>query len=314
MRAAVLRAYGSAPEVGEFDDPSAGDGQAVVEMLAAGLNPVDLRRASGSFYGGSPPLPSVAGSEGVGRLEDGSIVYFGSAVEPFGSYAERALIDPEVTYPVPEELDPALAVALGIAGLAAWLSLEWRAELREGETVLVLGASGVVGLLAVQVARLLGARWVVAAARSSDGLRRAVEHGADATVELGDRSVEELSSAMRELAGGGVDVVVDPLWGEPGAAAIGALNPRGRLVQLGESAAASTDLSSAAIRGRNAAILGHTSMLTPREVKREAYTRMCEHAAAGRLDCEVERVALDDAPAAWGRQAGSPNRKLVIVP
>src|SRR4051812_25338011 len=150
MRAAILRWYGAPPELGDFDEPQAGDGTAVVDVVAAGLNPVDIRMASGRFYGGSPELPSVAGREGVGRTEDGGLVYFDAPVAPYGSFAERAAIRADAAIPIETEVDPALAVACGIAGLAAWLALEWRAQLREGETILVLGASGVVGAVALQ--------------------------------------------------------------------------------------------------------------------------------------------------------------------
>ena len=154
-------------------------------MLAAGLNPVDVAICAGRFYAGKPPLPSVAGREGVGML-DGKRVYFDAPIAPFGSMAERALVDPGSTYPVPDGLDEGVAVALGISGLAAWLALTWRADLQPGEHVLVLGASGVLGQIAVQAAKLLGAARVVAAARSAEGLERCLALGADAAVRLGE--------------------------------------------------------------------------------------------------------------------------------
>src|SRR3954447_10784774 len=214
MRAAILRWYGAPPELGDFDEPQAGDGTAVVDVVAAGLNPVDIRMASGHFYGGSPELPSVAGREGIARTEDGSLVYFDSPVAPFGSFAERAAINADAAIPIEADIDPALAVAFGIAGLAGWLALEWRAQLREGENVLVLGASGVVGSIAVQAARLLGAGRVVAAARSPEGLDRARELGADAVVDVA-AAEGELVEALREASGGdGYDLVLDPVCGD----------------------------------------------------------------------------------------------------
>jgi NADPH2:quinone reductase len=312
VRAAILRNYGEPPHPGEFEDPEPGGGEAIVDVLAAGLNPVDLSIASGSFYGGSPPLPSVVGREGVGRGADGKLAYFDGPVAPFGSFAERALVAEQSMIPIDAELDPALAVCFGIAGLAAWLALEWRAELHEGETVLVLGASGVVGQIAVQAAKLMGAGRVVAAARSADGLERARQYGADATVQIG--AVDDLAEAIREAAAGELHVIVDPLWGEPAAAAIEAASRGARLVQLGQSAGRTSTIASPPIRGRLLAILGHTNFLAPPDVKRAAYTRMVEHAAAGRLAVEVERIALADVADAWSRQASSPRQKLVIVP
>src|SRR3954469_6287987 len=126
MRAAILRWYGAPPEVGEFDDPQTRDGQEIVEVVAGGLNPVDIRIASGTFYGGRPPLPSVAGREGIGRRDDGSLVYFDQPVTPWGSFAGRAPIVSDSAIPLDADIDPGLAVAFGIAGLAAWLALDWR--------------------------------------------------------------------------------------------------------------------------------------------------------------------------------------------
>jgi NADPH:quinone reductase-like Zn-dependent oxidoreductase len=312
VRAAILHEYGVPPEPGEFRDPEPGDGQEVVEVLAAGLNPVDVSIASGTFYGGRPPLPCVVGREGVGRRAGGERVYFDGSAPPFGSFAQRAPLDPEDAIPLPEGLDEALAVCFGIAGLAAWLGLEWRGGLRQGETVLVLGASGVVGRVAVQAARLLGATRVVAAARSREGLEQAVELGADATVQIG--VVDDLAGALAEAAGGGVDVILDPVWGEPAAAALQAANRGGRLVQIGQSAGPEALISSAAVRGRVLEILGHTNFAAPREIKRAAYERMAAHAAAGELRLDVERVPLEDVADAWARQQASPHRKLVIVP
>jgi len=312
VRAAILHEYGVPPEPGEFRDPEPGDGQEVVEVLAAGLNPVDVSIASGTFYGGRPPLPCVVGREGVGRRIGGERVYFDGSAPPFGSFAQRAPIDPQDAIPLPEGLDEALAVCFGIAGLAAWLGLEWRGGLRQGETVLVLGASGVVGRVAVQAARLLGATRVVAAARSREGLEQAVELGADATVQIG--AVDDLAGALAEAAGGGVDVILDPVWGEPAAAALQAANRGGRLVQIGQSAGPEALISSAAVRGRVLEILGHTNFAAPREIKRAAYERMAAHAAAGELRLDVERVPLEDVADAWARQQASPHRKLVIVP
>jgi len=312
MRAALLRQYGEAPEPGEFDEPEPGEGQAVVEVLAASLNPVDVAMASGTFYAGSPPLPSVVGREGVGLTGDGKLIYFDGPVPPYGSIAERVLIDKVSAVPLPADIDPALASSLGIAGLAAWLALEWRAQVKPGETVLVLGASGVVGQVAVQAAKLLGAARVVAAARSSEGLQRAMERGGDATVQIDQ--VDDLAQAFRDAGEGGVDVVIDPVWGEPAAAALEACRPHGRLVQIGQSAGSHSSIASAAIRGKLLAVLGHTNFMAPQDVKRSAYLRMVGHAVSGDLSVDIERVALADIADAWRRQQKAPHHKLIVVP
>jgi NADPH2:quinone reductase len=312
MRAAVLREYG-VPEAGEFEEPQVSEGQAVVEVLAAGVNPVDVAITAGRFYGGRPQLPCVAGREGVGLL-DGKRVYFDAPLAPFGSMAERALIDRAFTYPVPDAVDDGVAVALGIAGLAAWLALSWRAQLVRGEHVLVLGASGIVGQIAVQAAkRLGGAARVVAAARSQEALERLRARGADACVSLRDVD-DDLATALADAAEGRIDVVIDPLFGEPFVAAVQAASFNARLVHLGASAAAQATLPSAAIRGKMLQIMGHTNFGAPLEVKRDAYRELSELAARGELGVDVEALALERVGEAWARVVASAHRKIVLLP
>jgi NADPH:quinone reductase-like Zn-dependent oxidoreductase len=310
MRAAVLTEYG-VPRAGDFDEPVAREGQAVVEVSAAGLNPVDVAICGGRFYAGKPPLPSVSGREGVGTL-DGRRVYFDTPVAPFGAMAERSLIDPVSTYTVPDEVDDGVAVALGIAGLAAWLSLTWRAALKPGEHVLVLGASGVVGQIAVQGARILGAGRVVAAARSAPALERCLALGADRAVRLGE--AEDLATALSEAADGRIDVILDPLFGEPFVAAIRAASFGARLVQMGASAGQQATVPSAPIRGKVLTIMGHTNFAAPPEVKRAAYERMAAAAAVGELDVETEGIPLERVQDAWARLEQGSHRKILVIP
>jgi NADPH:quinone reductase-like Zn-dependent oxidoreductase len=314
VRAAVLHEYGT-PVYDSFAEPEAGDGEVVVEVSVAGLNPVDVAKAAGTFYAGKPPLPSIAGQEGVGVVAGtGRRVYFDRPVLPYGSMAERALVAADSLMDVPDGLDDGLAAALGVAGLAAWLSLTWRAQLAPGETVLVLGATGVVGQIAVQGAKLLGAGRVVAAGRDAEALERVAQLGADATVVLTEDDADALTGAFREAAGGDVDVAIDPLWGVPAVAALGALGVGGRLIQIGQSAGAEAPVPSALVRGRIADIRGHTNFLAPPEVRREAYAAMAEHAAAGRIAVPVEWIPLSDVAQAWERQRAGAHCKLVLVP
>jgi NADPH:quinone reductase-like Zn-dependent oxidoreductase len=310
MRAAVLHEYG-VPSAGEFEDPAAAQGQAVVDVLAAGLNPVDVAICAGRFYAGKPPLPSVAGREGVGML-DGARVYFDAPIVPYGSMAQLALVDLRSTYPVPDGVPDGVAVALGISGLAAWLALTWRAQLKAGEHVLVLGASGVLGQIAVQAAKLLGAARVVAAARSPEGLERCLELGADAAVRLGEPA--DLPAALSQAADGRIDVILDPLFGEPFQAAVGAASFGARIVQIGAGAGAEATVPSAAIRGKMLVIMGHTNFAAPPQVKREAYARMADAAAGDEIRVEVDPLALDRVQDAWARLQAGAHRKIVLVP
>jgi len=312
VHAAVLEQFGT-PVYAEFEEPVAAAGQVVVDVAAAGLNPVDLRKADGTYLTGPPPLPSVVGTEAVGTvLGSGRRVYVSASIPPFGTMAQRTLTGEEALFDVPDALDDGHAVALGIAGLAGWLPLAWRAQLEPGETVLVLGATGAVGRIAVQAAKLLGAGRVVAAGRDPEGLRALAGLGADATVQLD--AADDLAGAFREAAGGDVDVVVDPLWGAPAVAALEALGVGGRLVQLGQSAGAEAAVPSVPVRGKQLDIRGYLNFRVPAEVQREAYRALTEHAAAGRIAVDVERVPLCDVAEAWARQRSGAGRKLLLVP
>lgn len=312
MRAALIRELGSPPEVGETDEPQG----EVVDVLAASINPVDLAVASGAYVAGHPPLPYVPGCEAVGRTTDGRTVWVfggGFGLARHGGMAERAAVGGAVTVDVPDGADPALAAGLGIAGLAGWLPFAWRAPLRDGERVLVLGATGSVGLVAVQAAKLLGASHVVAAGRNAERLEKATSLGADATVQIG--AVDDLVAAFREASGGdGPTYVFDALWGEPVTAAVQAAAPWATVVNLGQSAGPTADLASGAVRGKNLTIKGHFAFGVPASVLAEEYQRLVRHALAGDISLDVERAPLEAVAEIWKRQASGEATKLVLVP
>ncbi|MGH7359093.1 MAG: quinone oxidoreductase family protein, partial [Candidatus Rokuibacteriota bacterium] len=224
MRALLIEELGRPPRLVDVDEPTPEPAEALLRIIAAPLNPVDAAIATGRSFAGHPSLPYIPGVEAVARVEagdstaPGGLVYtclHGLGTSRDGSCAELATAPRDRLVPVPEGIDPAVAAALGTAGLAAWLPLTWRAPLSPGENVLVLGATGTVGLIAVQAARLLGASRVVAAGRRRKGLERAVRYGADATVELANTST--LADSVRRACGSdGPTLVFDPGGGEPG--------------------------------------------------------------------------------------------------
>jgi NADPH2:quinone reductase len=306
MRAAVLHELRTVPVFGDFKEPQPDDVHQVAEVVLGALNPVDLTIAAGGYR--EVELPCVVGLEGIARLSDGALVYFNGPPAPFGSLAQYAPIDPSTVFAIPDGLDPGLAVSLGIAGLAAWLPLTWRADLQAGETVLVLAATGVVGQIAVQAAKLLGAGRVVAAGRHRETLERLRERGADATVILeGD-----YRQALQDAAGDGYDVVLDPLYGPPLEAALSATAHGARVVTVGAIAAESAAIPVRDLFGRT--LTGHSNSHAPLEVRREAYERLAAHAAAGEISVEVERLPLSRIADAWELQARGPHHKITLVP
>jgi NADPH:quinone reductase len=313
VKAALIRELGSPPEVVDAPEP---DGDEILDVVAAPLNPIDIAVGMGRHHAGAPPLPYVPGTEGVARRGDGSLVWLfsgGLGLSRNGAIGERVVVGEAIAVAVPEGADPAVAGALGIAGLAGWLPVAWRAPIEPGDTVLVLGATGTVGLVAVQAAKLLGAARVVAAGRDPDRLARAEQLGADGIVRLDEAG--DLAAAFRDaFAGQGPSYVFDPLWGEPGAAAVEAAAPRARIVQLGQSAGATATLTSAAVRFKMLSIIGHTNFAVPADELSSHYRRLVELAIEGDVAVDVEHVPLDEVADAWQRQAeGSADRKLVVV-
>jgi NADPH2:quinone reductase len=310
VKAVILHEYGTAPQYGDFDAPTAGEGQVVVDVAAAAIHHLDLLKASGNFYL-EQPLPSVAGTDGVGE-SGGRRVYF-DAIVPHGSLAEQSVAAADGLFDVPDGLDDATAAALGNTGLAAWLALAWRADLAPGETVAVLGATGQVGTVAVQAAKLLGAGRVVAVARGGERLERLRDRGADAVVAIDGEG--DLSERIREAAGGdGVNVVIDSLWGEPAVAAMNACARFGRHVQVGHLAGPGLELAAPAIRSRSLDVRGFMGLHPPYAVRAEGYTRLGEHVARGEIEIDLERIPLADVASAWERQReAAAGAKLVLV-
>jgi NADPH:quinone reductase len=317
MRAAVVDAVGSPPKPAEVEPPVAEGGSALVAVAAAPLNPVEIRVAAGRHARRAEP-PYVPGLEGAGtviesaQLAPGTRVRFeGSALPGFGAQgtlAERAAVPEESLVELADDVGEDLAAALGVVGITALLALE-RAAPAGGERVLVLGATGAVGQVAVQLAKLMGAGRVVAAGRRAERLERVRELGADDVVDL---SGGELSEAFERAAGGQLDIVIDPLWGEPAMAALRAIAPEGRLVNVGQAAGTDVDLPLETVRNRQGAIHAISSGWTAIDRKAAAYRRLIEHAVAGRLTVDREVVPLEDVTAAWERQDASPGKKLVI--
>lgn len=313
MLAAVMT-VGAAPVCESYDDPVSREGAVRVDVSAAALTRVDLAVASGRHYTKPPAGRFVLGREGVGRLADGRRVYFNfkSCLWPYGSMAERTLTDPGCLLDVPDGISDGLAAALGNAGLAAWLPLSWRARLKAGETVLVIGATGLSGLIAVAAARLLGAGRVVAAGRNPAALEKCRALGADATVNLSDST--DLTSAYASAAGGPIDVVLDYLCGPPAEAALEALAESGRMVHIGSTVAAGMTLPGPSLRRTSADILGFAYYHAPIDVQQAAYSALCSHAVANRITIDIETLPISKVREAWDRQLAGSRKRLVLVP
>src|ERR1043166_1072235 len=300
---------GERPIYGEFAEPQATAGARVVAVRAAALSGLDRAIARRLHYLKMPEGPFVLGREGV-AIDGDKRIYFNvnAPVGPFGSMAERSLIDPKFSFPVPDGVADDVAAALGNAGLAAWLALSMRARLKPGESVLILGATGVSGLIAVSAAKQLGAGRVIAAGRNRAALDRAKRLGADATVDL---AAGDLVAAYRDAIGSAVDVVIDNVFGAPGEAALEVLALNGRLVHLGTMAGPSITLRGAAIRRASADIMGFAYYHAPMDAQAQAYGELCRLAVAGEIAIDVETRPLSEIGTAWDARAAGNRRRQV---
>ena len=311
MRAALISELGRPPEVVDRPNPSS---EATFEISAVSLNPVDINVGAGRHFGGHPELPYVPGCEGVGRGHDGTRVYLfggGLGLSRDGLLAERAAAPADLGIPLPDAVSDEIAASCGIAGMAGWMPVAWRAPVRSNDCVLVLGATSTVGLVATQVAKLLGTKRVVGVGRNPERLERAAELGADATVNLEE---DDLAGSFKEAAGGhGPTYIVDTLWGAPVVAAIQAAAPGWRLVQVGQSAGAEASLASAAIRGKMGELYGYNDFAVAKDEFREQYLRLVAHAAAGEIVFDNKTYPFERVAEAWQRQANGARAKIVVT-
>ncbi|MFL6017038.1 MAG: zinc-binding alcohol dehydrogenase family protein [Gaiellaceae bacterium] len=305
MRAARIAVVGSAPAPADVAAPEAGD-RHVLHVLAVALNPLDLAVAAGRFYGGHPPLPYTPGSEAVARAADGARVYVfgdGLGVARDGTLAEQATVASHRLVPADADVEDATAVALGIAGIIAWDALE-RARVGPGDRVLVLGATGTAGSVAVQGAKLRGAERVVAVGRDPGRLERARALGADAAVTLDG----DLAAAFHRE---GPTVVLDALWGAPVEAAVAIAAQRARIVHFGQSAGPEATFKSAAIRGKELELLGQSNFARTKEELHATHAELLRRVEAGELEVDFKKFALEDVEEAWTHQANG--GKAVVV-
>lgn len=303
MKAAVVNVKGEMPQYQHFSEPVAGDGEAIVQMQAAGLHPIVKGLASGQHYASGGALPAVVGIDGVGML-DGKLVYCFSARNPYGTMAERTVVKRAACIPIPDGIEATHAAAIVNPGMSAWLSLKLRAELIPGETVLILGATGVAGQLAIQAARYLGAKKIIAVGRNSEVLATL---GADAIITLteSEEAVQEAFTA--QLQDGGIDVVINYLWGQPTELFLSALakcfrpdsTRRIRMVEVGAMAGNTITLPASILRSVDLHLSGSGFGSVPIEQIMASIPTFFDLAAEGHLRVAVQPVPLAEVTAAW---------------
>jgi NADPH:quinone reductase-like Zn-dependent oxidoreductase len=313
MKAAVIDSPDAGPRFTDFAEPVLAEGETMVEVTAAGLHPVVRLLATGQHYGSQHTLPMIPGLDGTGRCPDGTRVYFGGVRSPYGAMAQRAAAG--FILPLPDGLDEVTAAAIVNPGIGAWLALTRRAALQPGETVLVLGATGVSGRIAVALAARMGASQVIAAGRNQAILDRL---GATATVALGG---PDDRAALAAAAGrDGIHVIIDYLWGRPTEAAIAAITRRGlthaaprvRLVQVGQMADSTISLPADVLRSSGLEVLGSGPGTIPFAEITSAIPEFMAVATASDLPIDIDEVPLAEVQPAWHRSGSG--RRVVLRP
>lgn len=324
MKAAVVDQWGKPPTYTDFTDPSPRDGAVVIAVEACALTNLTRGLVSGNHYASKEiQLPVIAGVDGVGRLADGRLVYTG-ALAPFGMMAERTLINPDAATPLPDAVDPVTAAAIPNPGLSAWMSLDYAAAVKPGAHVLVLGATGVTGSVAVQLAKsVFGAQRVVAAGRNPQRLQWLRSVGADDVIRIGEDDLTgRIAAAHAEQP---FDAVLDYLWGEPAAEVLAALassHPAAdyhatRFVQIGSMAGPTLNLSAGILRGNAISLVGLGLGSVPLDVlgraRTEALPRLLAMVGAGELHIETKQRPLAEVADAWSSREPSGTR-VVLTP
>jgi NADPH:quinone reductase-like Zn-dependent oxidoreductase len=319
MHAAVVRSFDHPPRYESYDTPEpAGPEEALVDVLAVGLHPRVRSGAAGRHYTSTGTLPMIPGVDGVGRLPDGRGVYFAATDDTWGTMADKAVVDLRRALPLPENADIVKVAAAMNPAMSSWVALRCRAQLKPGQSVLVLGATGNAGAMAVQVAKRLGAGRVVGAGRNPERLAELPAIGADEVVALDDDpavTTQRLAKAAAE-----VDIVLDYLWGEPTTIAITALltarADRSRAldwVEIGAMAGPAVELPSAALRSANLRLQGSgQGSVSPRRYLAELPSLVAE-IDAGTITVKTSPVPLAEVEAAWTAPE-LPGLRTVLIP
>jgi NADPH:quinone reductase-like Zn-dependent oxidoreductase len=316
MKAAVIDTFGAAPRVTDYRDPSPATGNLVlVNVEAAALNAIDVHIASGHHRAGPPRLPYVPAIEAVGTIVAGpdqglrvrAAVPAGLIPGVDGGLAELLLTDRAACIPVPTELESVAAASIGVVGTSADLSLR-TAGLQPGDSVLVLGATGPLGTAVIQLARLAGAKRVIAAGRNPE--RLAQVSAADGVALLGE---EPLCDQLASL-GGPVDLVVDPVWGPWAQTALACLKPGGRYLNVGAAGGDGTAFRAEWLRAAQLTLIGFSATRAEPADVISSYRRVAALAAAGSLKLPTATYALDEATQAWQALVSSPGKKIVVIP
>ena len=317
MKAAIIVEAGQAPVYGDFKDPVPTADKSLIRVTAASINHVTRSRASGAHYSSSGALPFIPGIDGTGIGKDGQRVYFVSPEKPYGAMAEFCVVADQHQFAIPDDLSDDAAAAMAIPGMSSWGALVERAKLCAGETVLINGATGTSGRLAIQIAKHLGAKKVIATGRQTRSFDELRSLGADVTVAL-TQDGDSLEKAFKNEFQQGVDIVLDYVWGmsaEKLIIAAAKAGPEGvpiRYVQIGSMSGSDINLPSAALRSSALQLMGSGIGSIPFPRLLQAIHGVLQAAPSAGFKIATQRVPLADVTKAWS--SGDTAPRIVLVP
>jgi len=320
VKAAVVKQFGASPVYDDFGDPTPEPDEIKVEVLASALSPLARKLADGTHYSASQALPMVAGFDGVGLLPTGERVYFIFPRPPFGSMAEFTVPKARWTAPVPDDLDDVPAAAIPNSGLSSWIALKNRSSFQPGAVVLINGATGSAGGLAIQIAKHLGASKVIATGRNAARLKELTALGADLAIQL-EQPEDELAEQYAQIFGEGVDVVLDYLWGRPAEQILAAIGrrsgsregePRIEFVQIGASAGQKIALAGDTLRSTGLQLIGSGLGAFSLNASIACVGELLKAIGPAGLAVPTRSVTLSEVAAAWSDTSEA--EKIVLRP
>ena len=320
MKAAVVHGPHQTPVYREFDDPTPQEGFTVLRVAASALSNATRARATGSHYSLAGNFPLIPGIDGVGRTADGTRVAFLMPESPFGGMAEKTLVRDALSLPVPDSISDVLAAAIINPGQSPLGALRTRAGIQPGETVLVNGATGITGQIAVQIAKHLGAGRVIATGRNADALARLRQLGADDTIDLTADAGSLQDALAAHFADGGIDIVVDYLSGPPTEAVLAAIGSSHkaakpvRYVIAGTAAGPSTTVPTSVLGSASLVVMGSGigAVRVPDIVKASA--EALQIAASANLQIDLNEVPLAHVEQNWAAGASRDRTVFTIEP
>jgi len=318
MNAAVVTSFDRPPRYQQFEIPQPTSGELLVDVLAVGLHPRVRTGAAGAHYTSAGRLPMIPGIDGVARRPDGKRIYFVADDHVLGTMADKALVDERRLIELPDDVDAATVAATMNPAMSAWVALRRRVPIESGQSVLVLGATGNAGTMAVKVAKLLGAGLVVGAGRNLERLNALREVDADRIVQLTD-DADATGKALADAAAD-VDIVIDYLWGKPALQTIMALlrarSDRSRQlnwIQIGAIAGPTIELPSVALRSANLRIQGNGQGAVSTQGYLAELPALLDQINTGKIALRAIPRALADVEQIWAA-TDRPGERTVLVP